>query len=227
MSASASHDALRTLRPTNTGPFLAWPGWPQLRYAWAVSLLNAAWFVLVYGGCDALTTHRTSRVPVHFAAESRIPFVPGMVAVYMSIYVLFLVGPFILRTRDEFRALIVTLAVVILFGGIGFLIIPARLAFAPPSHDALGVWAGLFHLADRLNLTYNLVPSLHVALANVCVAAFSRHATGMGTVLLWTWAAAIAASTLLTHQHHVVDVVTGWLLGSLAVKLAPAPVDSR
>jgi len=27
------------------------------------------------------------------------------------------------------------------------------------------------------------------------------------------WAAALAASTLLLHQHHVLDVVAGWFLG--------------
>ena len=226
MSATASHDARGTLEPTYAEPFIAWPGWTQLRYAWALSLLNAAWFALVFCGCDALTAHRTLRVSVDFAAESRIPLVPGMVAVYMSIYLLFLAGPFIVRSRREFRALIVTLAAVILYGGIGFLFIPARLGFAAPSQDELGAWAGLFHLADRLNLTYNLVPSLHVALTNVCVAAFSRHARGMGKALLWIWAVAIAVSAVLTHQHHVLDIVTGWLLASLAVKLVrPLQLD--
>jgi membrane-associated phospholipid phosphatase len=34
--------------------------------------------------------------------------------------------------------------------------------------------------------------------------------------LLWLWAAAIAASTVLTHQHHIIDAVTGWALGVIA-----------
>ena len=87
--------------------------------------------------------------------------------------------------------------------------------------------AGLFLVADRANLTYNLVPSLHVALTNVCVAAFASRATGMGTALLWIWATGIAVSTLLTHQHHVFDVLTGWLLASLAVRLVYARAASR
>jgi len=188
-------------------------------YALALSLINGIWFILVFGGCDFITAHRTLRVPIHFAAELRIPFVPAMTAVYMSIYLLFLAGPFILRTRREFRAVIATLATMTGIAGVGFLLIPGQLAFPPPSAEDLGIWAGMFHLADRLNLTYNLVPSLHVALSVACVAAFATCAGIGGRMLLWTWAAAIALSTLLTHQHHVIDVVTGWLLASLCMHI--------
>jgi membrane-associated phospholipid phosphatase len=207
------------LRTRRIEPFLAWPGWRHLVYAWALSLANGVWFVLVFGGCDLLTTSRSLRVPVHFAAERAIPFWPGMTVVYMSIYLLFLAGPFILRTRREFRAAILAQAVMIGIAGIGFLLVPAQLAFAPPREEDLGVWAGIFHLADRLNLTYNLLPSLHVALTVACVAAFSRHANGMGKTLLWAWAIGVAISTLLTHQHHVLDVLTGWALASSCMKL--------
>ena len=199
-------------------PFLAWPGWRHLRYAALLSIASTAWFLLVYGGLDALTARRTFRVPVHFPAELRIPFVPAMTVFYMSIYLLFLAAPFILRTRGEFRAAVWTLAVVIACGGLGFLAFPAELAFAPPREGDLGVWAGLFHLADRLNLTYNLLPSLHVAMGVVCVAAFSRHARKAAKIVLWSWAVLIAASTVLIHQHHVLDVVTGWLLAVVCVK---------
>jgi membrane-associated phospholipid phosphatase len=38
----------------------------------------------------------------------------------------------------------------------------------------------------------------------------------------WLWAAAIAVSTLFTHQHYVADVVTGGALGLLvASKVIP------
>jgi membrane-associated phospholipid phosphatase len=191
--------------------FLAWPGWEYLRFAWLWSGANGVWFAFVYGGCDWLTAHRTLRVPIHLPLELSIPLVPGAVLAYMSIYVLFLAGPFIVRDRREFKALILSLALATLIGGIGFLLVPSRAAFAPPGE--LGIWAGLFHFADRLNLDHNMVPSLHVALSVACVAAFARHAARSGRIALWLWAAAIAASTLLTHQHHVIDVITGWIVG--------------
>ncbi len=199
-----------------TQPFIAWPGWPFLRFAWLLSVANAVWFALVYGGCDWLTAHRTLRVPIHLPVELSIPLVPSAVVFYMSIYLLFLAGPFIIRERREFTALIRALALATLIGGIGFLLVPSQLAFAPPGD--LGIWTDLFHFADRLNLDYNLAPSLHVALSVCCVASFGRHASRMGRALLWVWAAAIALSTMLSHQHHLVDVVSGWATGIFAFR---------
>jgi membrane-associated phospholipid phosphatase len=197
--------------------FLSWPGWRHIGYAALVSLPNTLWFMLVYGGADLLTAHRSFRVRVHLSAELNIPLVPAMTVFYMSVYLLFLAAPFILHGRHEIRALVGTLALVILFSGIGFLLFPAELAFAAPKEEELGAWASLFNLADRLNLTYNCVPSLHVALAVACVAVYAPRASGKGRALLWLWAIMIAASTILTHQHHVLDAVTGWLLAVACV----------
>lgn len=199
-------------------PFLAWPGWAHLRYVAVLTLANGLWFWIVYGGMDFLTAHRSLRVPVHFPAELRIPLVPAMTAFYMSIYLLFLLAPFILRTRREFRAVVWTMAVLYACAGVGFLAFPAELAFPPPHEAELGSWSALFHFADRLNLTYNLLPSLHVAMSVVCVTVFSPRAPRLGKIVLWSWAVLIAASTVLTHQHHVLDAITGWLLGIVCVK---------
>ncbi len=209
--------------PEKTEPFLAWPGWAHLREAALLSLADTLWFLIVYGGADRLTAHRELRVPVHVSAELRIPLVPWMTVFYISIYGLFLLAPFVLRTRREFRAAVVTMALAITLAGIGFLLFPAELAFAPAREEQLGVWAGLFHLADDLNLTYNLVPSLHVAFAVICVALFSPRAPRPVQILLWLWALLIAASTVLTHQHHVLDAVTGWLLALVCVRLVARP----
>ncbi|EEF61879.1 phosphatase PAP2 family protein [Pedosphaera parvula] len=198
-------------------PFFKWPGWPHLRFAWLLSGITLLWFVIVYGGSDALTAHRTLRIRVHLDAELAIPFVPEMVVIYMSIYLLFLAVPFILRRCEEILALAMTLNLVVLVGGIGFLLFPAELAYAVPKN--IGYLPGMFRLADALNLTYNLMPSLHVALSVVCIGAFALRIAGIGKVLLWSWAIAIAASTLLTHQHHLLDVLTGFGLGVAGLRL--------
>jgi membrane-associated phospholipid phosphatase len=222
MPIVAVDDTSQQITAKRREPFLAWPGWSHLVYASKLSLVNGIWFLVVFGGCDCITAHRTFRVPISIAAELKIPFIPATTAAYMSIYLLFLAGPFILRTRREFGAIIATLATMIGVAGIGFLLIPAQLAFPPPREQDLGIWAGMFHLADQMNLTYDLVPSLHVALSVACIAVFSPQTGVGGKTLLWIWAIGIALSTLLTHQHHVIDVVTGWLLAIVCVRLVYA-----
>lgn len=64
----------------------------------------------------------------------------------------------------------------------------------------------LFQVADWVNLDNNYLPSLHVSYATTC----AFFAGGP----LWTlWAVAISASTLLCHQHYLLDVLAGFLLG--------------
>lgn len=199
--------------------FLGWPGWLNLRRAWLLTALNTAWFTLVYGGCNWITAHRTLRVRLDLPGEVQtMPFVPAMAVFYMSVYLLFLAGPFIVRERRDFQTLIGALALATAIGGVGFLLFPACPAYPPPGE--LGAWAGWYDCADQINLDYNMAPSLHVALSVGCVAAYARGAPAAGRCLLWAWAGGIALSTLLIHQHHMVDVASGWGLGVAAWRIA-------
>jgi membrane-associated phospholipid phosphatase len=172
-----------------------------------------AWWLLIYGGADWLTARHTRRVRVHLDAELHIPLVPELVVAYLSIDLLFVLAPFILRDRRQLNALAAALAAVTLVAGLCFLLLPAELAFpadeGPGPDEPLGL---LLTFARRVALHYNLAPSLHVALSSVCLAAYAGRAGPLGRVLLWTWAGIIAASTVLTHQHHLLDVVTGFAL---------------
>lgn len=197
-------------------PFWGWPGWKHLHFAWLVSLAGLLWFILVYGGADQITAHRSFRVRVYLDGELGIPFVPEAAIVYMSIYPLFLAAPFILRKRREFLALAMSLNASILIAGICFLLFPAQVAF--PAQKNFGMFPNLYHFADQLSLTYNLVPSLHVALSTICIAAFARRTGIVWKIMFWAWAVAIAISTLLIHKHHLLDVATGFLLAWVAFK---------
>ncbi len=196
-------------------PFWHWPGWRQLGRFLLLASAVTAWFVLVFGGADFLTGQHRYRVRLHFDAELAMPFVPSAVVGYMSIYAAFWMAPFILRTRQELQALAQTLLIVILVAGLCFLIFPGELHF--PAEGDLGIWAGPVQFARQLALTYNLAPSLHVALSVACIAIYARQAHTLGKWLLWLWSVAICWSTLLLHQHYVLDVVTGFLLGLAGV----------
>jgi membrane-associated phospholipid phosphatase len=223
VAATLARSSARDFGAERGSRFIAWPGWRHVAESTALALANLVWFGLVFYGCDVITRERSLRVPIHTPLDLDIPFVPAMTVVYLSMELLFLAGPFVLRTRNEFRAAIAMLAVAIGVAAVCFLLIPAQLAYPPVLESELGVWAGAYHIADAVNLTYNLVPSLHVALTVACVAAFARHARAITKALLWIWAIGIALSTLLTHQHHLVDAVSGWVLGLLCFRFVYVP----
>jgi membrane-associated phospholipid phosphatase len=206
-------------------PFCTWPGWRHLGHAGLLGLATGAWFEIIYGGADLLAAQHSYRVRLYFDAELSMPFVPAAVLLYMSLYLLFWAAPFILRARRELTALAAALAAVTLFAGLCFIVFPAECVF--PGADEAGVWTGLVGFAKGLALRYNLMPSLHVALAVVCIAVFAARAPRAGKVLLWIWALGICASTLLLHQHYLVDVLTGFALGLAGVRWVYGPWTAR
>jgi membrane-associated phospholipid phosphatase len=192
-------------------PFWHWPGRDLLLHYLRLGAVVGAWFTLVYVGADWLTARHGWRVRVHLDLERHTPFVPAALLGYVSEYVLFALPPFVLGTRRDLDALAAALAAVILVAGVVFLLVPAAPAFPPPSER--GVWEGPVRFFKWLALPHNLVPSLHVALSVACVTVYARRAGLPGKMLLWLWAGVIAASTLLLHQHYLLDVLTGAALG--------------
>lgn len=190
-------------------PFFAWPGWVLLAQALFLALPVTLWWVLIYHAANWLTDVRSYRVRVHLDAELDMPFVPPFILGYLSMNLVFVPAPFILRNRDELAALARCLITVTAVAGVSFLLFPAELAY-PPCEP--GDWSRLFAVARAMALPYNLVPSLHVAMSCICLSIYAAHCEVTGKVFLGAWAAAIALSTLLTHQHHLVDVATGLAL---------------
>jgi membrane-associated phospholipid phosphatase len=216
--------SLELAEPRNTEqamrPEAFWcrPSWPNLLRALVLGSGVSAWWVLIYHGTDWLTNSIPYRVRLHFDAELEIPYVPSSVVIYMSIYLLFVAAPFILRHRDELDRLATTQAVIILVAGFFFLAIPAEPYFRTPADPS--AWDGLVRFAKRAALRHNFAPSLHVGLCVVCIIVYARRAPSWGRTLLWGWSLAVGVSTLLLHQHYVIDVIGGYLLGWAGVRCA-------
>ncbi len=197
-----------------TRSLFGWPGARGLCYAYGVlGPPLMVWFVMVYGGADWLTGMHDFRVRLHMSFELGIPFVPSMILFYNSMHVAYAIAPFILRDRSEMHAMALTWVAITLLAGIVFLLLPSEDAFPTPSDAALGVWRGMFRLADHANLRFNSCPSMHVAWGIVCVDVYARYASRTESLLLIIWGVGIFASTLLLHQHHIIDAIGGTLLG--------------
>jgi membrane-associated phospholipid phosphatase len=171
-------------------------------------------FALAYGLGDLVTGLHRWRLPVALPFELGLPFVPSLAWAYLSLYPLFACAPLVLRRREELEALAAAVRRAILVAGPCFLLLPAEPAWPPPAPASLGPHAAAFHLADQLNLRYNLVPSLHVAFAVACALSYARARGAAAALVFGTWALLIAASTVLLHQHHLVDVATGAALAA-------------
>jgi len=201
--------------------------WSHLRRFALLSLLIAAEFALVFYGADWLTARRPLRLHAYTDAELAIPLVPVMVVPYMTMYVIFPFAPFVLRNTADLERFAAALARVIAIAGVAFLLLPAEPGFAPVS-TAGSIWHPWLQLAATVSRRYDLVPSLHVALFTVAAGVYARRASARVRALLGVWLAVVAASTVLTHQHHLLDVVTGLLLGAWGARVATrAPAASR
>ncbi|MFP2910083.1 phosphatase PAP2 family protein, partial [Pyxidicoccus sp. 3LFB2] len=170
----------------------------------------ALFFLAVYGGASWVTGFYPGGLRVDLPFERHIPFIPGWAAVYVSMDVLLLLSLFVFRTWRDMVPFALALCVETVVGAVGFLVLPVEVAW--PARVVHGGSAGVFFLADTMNLERNYLPSLHVAFACTAALAYAERSGWLGRTLFGLWAAAIAASTLLIHEHHLLDVVAGALL---------------
>jgi membrane-associated phospholipid phosphatase len=196
-------------------PLLAWPGWASLRLSLPLAWLFFKLFFTVYGGASLLAKLRNPGPGFHFSWELDFPFVPSLAAVYLSVPLVLVLAPFILRTWRGFMPFFATLVMETLVAGVFFLLLPTANAY--PERIASGFGSAAFHLADRLNLEHNELPSLHIAFAVTAALVFGRRCGGLGRTLFFLWAAGVAVSTLFLHEHHVLDVAAGAALGFATV----------
>jgi len=178
--------------------------------AFTVSAELSVLFLVVYSGCNWITGQRSHVGSFYFQWEHAIPFVPFMILPYMSIDLFFIAAPFLCRTEEELRIFSRRVIAAIIIAGVCFLLFPLRFAFPRPHANGwLGAVFGWFRGVD---LPFNLFPSLHAALLLLLVDVYARNLRGVSLLAVMSWFFLIALSPVLTYQHHVIDIVGGFVL---------------
>ncbi len=191
----------------------------------ATSLGLSLLFVLVYSGTNWLASLRPNVGTWYFEWERWIPFVPLMVIPYMSIDLFFAAAPFLCTDRSELKTFRRRIAFVIVVAGVCFLVAPLQLGIARPRLEGwIGTAFGWFFAND---MPYNLCPSLHIALRTILAETYARHASGVWRIASVIWFSLVGLSTLLTYQHHIVDVAGGFVLAAFCFYLLPAKQQER
>jgi len=178
--------------------------------AFAVSAGLSVLFLIVYGGCNWITGQRSQVGSFYFQWERAIPFVPFMILPYMSIDLFFIAAPFLCRTDEELRIFSRRVVAAILIAGLCFLLFPLRFAFPRP--HASGWLGATFDWFRGMDSPFNLLPSLHAALLLLLVDLYARNLRGVLLFAAMLWFFLISLSPVLTYQHHVIDIVGGFVV---------------
>lgn len=176
-------------------------------------------FLVVYGSCNWITAQRSDVGTWYFEWERRIPFVPAMILPYMSIDLFFIAAPFLCRHDRERRTLFRRITFAILAAGACFLLFPLRFAFERP--QASGWLGALFDAFRGLDQPHNLFPSLHITLQMILADLYLRRTRGLLHAAVLGWFSLVVLSTVLTYQHHVMDIVGGFVLAIYCFYLFP------
>ena len=189
---------------------------PWLQAAGTVALTGLL-FLVAYNVCNRLTGLRSDVGVWVFAWERYWPVIPAFIVPYWSEDLLFVIAPFLCRTREELSVHRRRIIFCIVAGCLGFLLIPLRFAFPRPHVE--GLFAPLFAALYTFDLPHNLFPSLHIALRTLLASVFARVIAGPARWLSNGWFSLIGISTLVTWQHHLIDVLGGFWLGLIALHL--------
>jgi membrane-associated phospholipid phosphatase len=190
---------------------------PSKFYAAAHSIGLSLLFTVVYGGCSWITAHRSDVGTWSFSWERFIPFVPLMIIPYMSINVFFVCGPFLCKSCNELRVLTQRITFAILIADACFLLIPLR--FSGVRQQPCGWMGVIFKFLYFFDQPNNLFPSLHIAFRTILANHYAKHTKGIVRLASHAWFILIGFSTLLTYQHHFVDIVGGFVLAAICFYL--------
>jgi len=187
----------------------------RVKSAWRTYAFWFFWvsvvFFTVYPLCNWVTANRAATFSLYISQELGIPFVPQFIWVYLSLYLLFLLPPFFLKA-EHMSELGRQLIGATIFCGIVFLLMPAELGFdrvVPEDPFYSAIFARIF----ELDLPHNLVPSLHVAFsALILITLLNYVLSPVAKVIFGVWLVLICSSTVLVHQHHLIDVISGLLV---------------
>jgi membrane-associated phospholipid phosphatase len=189
----------------------------DLRRTLPVGAAFAILFAICYGGASWITGQYASLPAWDLPFEQRIPFVPATSVVYLSLTPALCLALLIFRRRSELAPFAAVLGAQVLIATACFLVFPQTTSFVRPPVIGWARWP--FELADTMNLRYNHFPSLHVSFAFSAACAYGQRTGVLGKTLWALWSVAVAASTVLMWEHHVVDIAGGLILALASMTL--------
>ncbi|WP_367106065.1 phosphatase PAP2 family protein [uncultured Psychrobacter sp.] len=156
------------------------------------------------------------------AIDANISFIASMIVPYSWSIILFCVSFFMVKTSRQLSLLTQRLVLATLFACLIFYLFPARFSFVRPSIDN---WTQLgYQFLAATDKPFNQFPFLHVTYALLLgitlwqpIKVDNWHLTLLYRLLLVGICSLIIVSTVFTYQHHLLDVIGGFVLAALVL----------
>ncbi len=187
--------------------------WLELKLALAVGL--NLWVYLPYQWLQHHQYFPERTMPTGWI-DRGIPFWPQAVWIYLSVYLLMPLGPFLMRNQRQLLRYAAGIVFISLLADNFFLFWPTTCP-RPVAADANLA----YRLLVRVDNPFHAFPSLHAAFAvysALCAGLVRREicAPARWEVGLWAWTFLILFATMATKQHVFVDIVAGGVLAGVA-----------
>ena len=154
--------------------------------------------------------------------DNAIPFIDWMIVPYSWSLPLFICSFFIVANIRQLRILSSRLILTTLIACLCFYLLPLQFSFL--RSDIRPLFVPFYAFIEATDRPYNQLPSLHAAYAIILLLSLwpalavvkQKWLTRLLLVVVCTF---IALSTLFTYQHHILDVIAGFLLAVIVVFL--------
>lgn len=169
-------------------------------------LMNTVVFLCLYPLLNFLAD-RQNPYTLYLSSELQIPFYPYAIIPYLSLPLLILVN-YLTIPLNKIKSLALQFIWMTVIAGIFFYFFPAKLGFTRIIPN--GIWQTPYQLLFWLDLPHNLFPSLHAGYTTLLAIA-TRPSIQLLLLRIGydIWVMSILLSLLFTHQHHVLDILSG------------------
>ena len=197
---------------------ISWPDSVRWRAFLKFMALFYLFFFPFYFGAGHIAAHTRDTFGLYWAWERDIPLIPWMIWPYMTLFSLFLL-PLFQMSAEQIAVLSRQSTATLVIAGATFLLVPTHLGFAPALKEELH--QPLFGLLTMVDTPHNLVPSLHVAFSALILLGCAAQTSPFLARSYRFWLLIMSVSTVLVHQHHIFDVVSGLALALLMRRIFP------
>ncbi|RIX47518.1 MAG: hypothetical protein D3M94_07545 [Rhodocyclales bacterium GT-UBC] len=199
-------------------PSFTWPDAPRWRAFGKFTGLFHVFFFPIYFGCGYLAERAGRTFGLYAKWELHIPLVPWMIWPYLTLFSLFQL-PLLHMQPRQIAALSRQSTASLLLAGLAFLAVPTHAGFAPVAIE--GFHRPIFDLLGSVDTAHNLTPSLHVTFSALILLGCANLTSRRLAWFYRFWLLLLSISTVLVHQHHLLDVIGGLLLAQLMRRAFP------